>query len=60
LFLNLDVKDKKNKILRETTKEFICENFTIECIEINLDENLLETEHKYILKYKPCLNVKNK
>ncbi|WP_157491748.1 GIY-YIG nuclease family protein [Maribacter thermophilus] len=57
LYLGFDVKDKKNKILREKTKEFICSNFSIECKVFETD-NLQEIETDYIQKMKPCLNVR--
>lgn len=60
LFLGFDVKDKKNKILRDQTKEFICLNFDIECLVFDLDIHLLEKETEYIKFYKPCLNNKKK
>ena len=58
LYLDYDIKDKTNKQLREQTKLFICENFSIECIvfEDNIDVQQKETE--YIREYKPCLNSK--
>ena len=58
LFLDFDIKDKRNKLLKDKTKQFICSNFTIECIEFSLDSNLLEKETEYIKKIKPCLNDK--
>ena len=58
LYLDFDITDKKNKIIKEKTKEFICSNFTIECIEFNDDSNLLELESNYIDFFKPCLNDK--
>jgi hypothetical protein len=58
LFLDFDIKDKRNKLLKDKTKQFICSNFTIECIEFSLDSNLLEKETEYINKIKPCLNDK--
>ena len=57
LYLGFDVKDKKNKLLREKTKEFICSNFSIECKVVETD-NLQAIETEYIQKLKPCLNVK--
>ena len=60
LYLDYDIKDKTNKRLREQTRNFICENFLIQCIECedNIDVQKLETE--YIKIYKPCLNKKKK
>ena len=57
-FLDFDINDKRNKILRVQTREFICNNFTIECLTFNSRENIQKLETKYISKYKPCLNVK--
>ena len=31
-YLDFDIKDKKNRDLKEQTKAFICSNFTIECV----------------------------
>ena len=56
LYLGFNIKDKKNKILRETTKNFILNNFTIECI--TFENDIQDKETKYIQHYKPCLNVK--
>jgi hypothetical protein len=58
LFLDFDITDKRNKLLKEKTKQFICSNFTIECIEYSLDSNLLEKETEFIINFKPCLNDK--
>jgi hypothetical protein len=58
LFLDFDIKDKKNKELQLETRDFICDNFSIECIALSDDVNLLEKESEYIVKFKPCLNVK--
>ena len=41
LYLDLDIRDKTNKELREQTKQFICSNFTIECIEFCYETELL-------------------
>lgn len=57
-FLDFDIKDKKNKNLQEQTREFICNNFTIECIEFT--ENIQDVETKYIQDFRPCFNVKKK
>lgn len=56
LFLGLDIKDKKNKVLNELTHLFILENFTINCIVLESDVQKIETE--YIHNLKPCLNDK--
>ena len=58
LFLDFDIKDKKNKELKELTKQFICANFTIECIVFPLNSNLLIEETQLIKKLNPCLNNK--
>jgi hypothetical protein len=57
-FLDLDIKDKKNKVLKEKTRQFICSNFTIECICFHEATDLLEKETEYIINFKPCLNDK--
>lgn len=58
LYLGFDVKDKKNKDLQQKTREFILENFNIECIV--LEDNVQSMETKYIKELKPCLNNKKK
>ena len=58
LYLGFDVKDKKNKILREKTKQFILNNFDIKCII--LENNVQQHETEYIKNFKPCLNNKKK
>lgn len=58
LYLDFDIKDKKNKILTGLTKAFICDNFTIECII--LSEQIQNKETELIQKLKPCLNNKKK
>ena len=58
LYLGFDVKDKKNKDLQQKTREFILENFNIECIV--LEDNVQSMETKYIQELKPCLNDKKK
>lgn len=58
LYLDFDIKDKKNKSIRELTKNFICNNFTIECFII--DEQIQKNETEKIQKLKPCLNNKKK
>jgi hypothetical protein len=57
-FLDFDIKDKRNKILKEQTRDFICNNFIIECLAFDQGENIQQLETEYIYKYKPCLNVK--
>ena len=59
-YLDFDIKDKKNKDLQKQTKEFICSNFTIECVsfEDGIYVQLKETED--IQEFKPCLNDKKK
>ena len=60
-YLDFDIKDKTNKLLRERTKLFICSNFKIECIEFGSNVNLLQKETEFIEVLKPCLNnLKNK
>jgi hypothetical protein len=58
LYLDFDIKNKTNKELRDKTKAFICNNFTVECIEIDQNLTLLNEETKNIAEHKPCLNVK--
>jgi len=58
LFLDYDIKDKRNKTFQESTKEFILNTFTIECIEFDMDVQQKETE--YVRTLNPCLNVKKK
>ncbi len=58
LYLDFDIKDKRNKELKESTKRFICSNFTINCIEFSSDFNLLEKETEIINELEPCLNNK--
>ena len=53
-FLDYDIKDKRNPVLKKNTREFIHKNFNIECIP--LEDNIQQTETEYIQKYKPCLN----
>ncbi|GEL09861.1 hypothetical protein SAMN05192550_1122 [Flavobacterium glycines] len=60
LFLDFDVKDKKNKELREKTKSFIHSNFNIECIVFDENTNIQLIETEYIKKLKPCLNNKKR
>lgn len=57
LFLDFDVKNKTDKNLKELTKNFIVENFTIECIFIDDKLILSEVEKDFIQKHKPCLNI---
>ena len=56
LYLGFDISDKTNKELREQTKQFICSNFTIECVDFCANTDLLEKETEYILHFEPCLN----
>jgi hypothetical protein len=58
LYLGFDIKDKRNKILKELTKSFICKNFDIELKEITTGKNLLQEETNLIEKLKPCMNDK--
>jgi hypothetical protein len=58
MYLDFDIKDKTNKELQEKTREFISDNFTIECKIYSEDLNLLEIESQEICNLKPCLNVK--
>lgn len=57
-YLGFDIKDKYNKALKEETKNYINQNFTIECIPLKEEDNLLLAETKYISIYQPCMNVK--
>lgn len=56
LFLDYDIKDKKNKSLQQSTQDFILDHFTIECFEV--EDNVQQEETEYINRLKPCLNVK--
>jgi hypothetical protein len=56
LYLDYDIKDKKNKELKTLTHLFILENFSIECIVLETD--VQENETKQIKKLNPCLNDK--
>ena len=58
LYLGFDVKDKKNKVLQTKTREFILENFNIECVVLEGDVQSIETQ--YIKELQPCLNDKKK
>ncbi len=60
LFLEFDVKDKKNKELKEKTKLFIHSNFNIECVVFDKNTNIQLKETEYINKFKPCLNSKKR
>jgi hypothetical protein len=60
MYLDFDIKDKTNKELQEKTREFICDNFTIECKIYSEDLNLLEIESQEICNLKSCFNVKKK
>jgi hypothetical protein len=59
-YLDYDIKDKRNKELKEQTKMFICSNFTIECIAFEDGVDIQQKETEYIKFYKPCLNDKKK
>ena len=59
-YLDFDIKDKKNKELREQTKMFICTYFTIECIVLEDGVDIQQKETEYIKRFKPCLNDKKK
>ena len=58
LYLGFDIKDKTNKELKDKTKAFICDNFTVECIVTDHNLILLNEETNFIIEHKPCLNVK--
>ena len=57
-YLDFDIKDKTNKDLKEKTREFICSNFTIECVAFEDGINVQLKETVYIQEFKPCLNDK--
>jgi hypothetical protein len=57
-FLDFDIKDKKNKDLQEQTRAFICNNFTIECIEFSENIQDIETIDLYLTLMK--MNLKRK
>lgn len=57
IYLDFNIKDKRNKALRKETKLFICKNFYIECISCNEKFDVLEIETEFIKQNKPCLNV---
>ena len=59
-YLDYDIKDKRNKELKEQTKMFICSNFTIECVAFEDGVDIKQKETEYIKFYKPCLNDKKK
>jgi hypothetical protein len=59
-YLDFDIKDKKNKDLREQTKMFICTYFTIECVAFEAGVDIQQKETEYIQRFKPCLNDKKK
>jgi hypothetical protein len=59
-YLDYDIKDKRNKELKELTKLFICSNFTIECVAFEVGVDIQQKETEYIKHYKPCLNDKKK
>jgi hypothetical protein len=58
IYLGFDVKDKRNKLLKERTRWFICQNFKIELQEVAFGKNLLQEETNLIRKLNPCMNVK--
>lgn len=59
IYLGLDIADKRNKMLRDATRDFICSCFTIECIPLGVrGADLLMAEQFYIDCLRPCLNVK--
>lgn len=57
-YLDFNIKDKTNKELQEATKQFICSNFTIECVDFCYETDLLDKETEYIKLFQPCLNDK--
>lgn len=59
-YLDFDIKDKKNKDLKEQTKAFICSNFTIECVVFEEGINVQLKETEFINEFKPCMNDKKK
>lgn len=59
-YLGFDIKDYKNKELKEQTKMFICSYFTIECVVFEQDVDIQQIETEYIQRFKPCLNDKKK
>lgn len=59
-YLDYNIKDKRNKELKEQTKMFICSNFTIECVAFEDGVDIQQKETEYIKHYKPCLNDKKK
>ena len=59
-YLDYDIKDKRNKELKEQTRMFICSNFTIECVAFEDGVDIQQKETEYIKHYKPCLNDKKK
>ena len=60
VYLELDIKDKRNKVLRDQSRSFICSNFEIECIPFDNQINILEEETKYIKSLRPCMNDNKK
>lgn len=60
LYLDFDIKDKRNKVLRDQTRVFICSNFEIECIPFDNKINILCEETKYIKSLKPSMNDNKK
>jgi len=59
-YFDYNIKDKRNKELKEQTKMFICSNFTIECVAFEDGVDIQQKETEYIKHYKPCLNDKKK
>ncbi len=58
MYLGLDVRDKRNESLKKRTRDFICDNFQIECFSIL--EDIQRHETLWIKRFRPCLNVKKK
>ena len=54
-YLGFDTNELYNRE-NDKTREFICNNFDIECIIIEDNEDLKVAKAKYINKLKPCLN----
>jgi hypothetical protein len=55
-YLDFDIRDKRNKEIRDITKNFILDNFFIECVV--LEEEIQSAETFYIKNLRPCLNDK--
>jgi hypothetical protein len=58
LYLGLDVRDKNNKTLQLSTRNFIVETFDIECKIAPNSKDLLTWETEQIKQLKACLNDK--